>query len=188
MRRRLRSQSGFTLIEMLVACTITTIGVMAVLTTFDSSRSLVSQAERKEAAIHQAERELERIKSLPYAKVALTSAPVPSESPRDPRYWVQPDGTYRFDHKVGGRQEPLDVQPGVGGIATKLDWTDGRVTGELHTFVTKMANADLDGAPGQSYPKRVTVAVRVDGRDAPRIPVVVSGLLYDRDPAPAGAP
>ena len=59
--RRLANEDGFTLFELLIAMAITAVGLMALVSSFDHSRELVSVAEKTEVASHQAERAMERV-------------------------------------------------------------------------------------------------------------------------------
>jgi prepilin-type N-terminal cleavage/methylation domain-containing protein len=56
--RRLANEDGFTLFELLIAMAVTAVGLMALVSSFDHSRELVSVAEKTEVASHQAERAL----------------------------------------------------------------------------------------------------------------------------------
>lgn len=77
LRRVLADERGFTLIELISAVLVTTLGVVALITTLDSSRHLITFAEKKEAAVHVGEQELERIQSLPYDQIELAAYPKP---------------------------------------------------------------------------------------------------------------
>jgi Tfp pilus assembly protein PilV len=69
----MRSEDGFTIVEVLVAATILVVGVITALQALDSSRRLTLVAERQTTMAHRAQQELERLKSLPYSQVALTT-------------------------------------------------------------------------------------------------------------------
>lgn len=117
--RRIRgAEAGFTLIELMSAMIVTTLGVAALVTTLDSSRELITFSESKEAAVHVGEQELERIQSLPYADVALEDEPVPcSAGPVDqvcdlnnPADYVT-EAWYRWDQRPWGDKCSADGQP-----------------------------------------------------------------------------
>lgn len=84
LERALREERGFTLVELISAVLVTTLGVIALITTLDSSRELITFAERKESAVHVGEQELERIQSMPYENIALEDDPVPCNAQPDP--------------------------------------------------------------------------------------------------------
>lgn len=96
-------QAGFTLVELLSAVLVVSIGVIALITTFDTSRRLVSFSEAKETAVHLAEQELERLQGLPYEQLALTAqpgdgcTPSPCTDPDQIGYYLRPPGWYRWD-------------------------------------------------------------------------------------------
>ena len=79
-RNRLRDEDGFSLIELLAALSILLVGILGVAATLDKTRDAVTTSEVRETAVHRAERELERLRALRYANLALAS--VPSGSPR----------------------------------------------------------------------------------------------------------
>src|SRR5918998_2891539 len=112
MPQALGGEDGFTLLELLVAITLLAVGLIALVTSFDHSRDLVSVAEKTEVASHRAQRELERILSLSYAGVAHSTTPGSSASSADPAFYVS--GTdYQYDQgSTGPQSETLAV---VGG-------------------------------------------------------------------------
>src|ERR671914_2748860 len=94
--RRLANEDGFTLFELLIAMAITAVGLMALVSSFDHSRELVSVAEKTEVASHQAERKIEQILALEYSTVAHASPPADSADPDSPASFV--DGnSYQWD-------------------------------------------------------------------------------------------
>jgi prepilin-type N-terminal cleavage/methylation domain-containing protein len=183
-RRSLAAEDGFTLFELLAAITLLAVGLIALVGTFDGSRDLVSVAEKTEVASHRAERELERILSLPYASVAHPSTPGSSPDQTSPASFVS--GTsYQYDQgTTGPRSETLAVVPGSTVATTEANWVDSetRLRGRIQSFVTwtgdfcTVANRALCA-------KRVTVAVTVDGSRPLRRPVLISTIVAN----PAGA-
>src|SRR3954451_25349869 len=84
-----RSERGFTLIEVLAAVALISIGVASTLRIFGGSGRTVLRAERTEVAIHQAQAELDRLRTLPYGALAMTAQPPYSSDVRDPGSRVQ---------------------------------------------------------------------------------------------------
>lgn len=190
--RGLRSQRGFALVELLVALFIAAIGISAMVGTLDFSRRLVTLSERKEAAVHVAEQEIERIESLEYSKVALTATPAASGDSNDPAFHVVggTPATYRW-HQGAAAGEPLVVDATAGALAgAPTPWSDGRLSGFVHRFVTWVDAACTGGAgdvcSGTQDYKRITVAVTVDGTGGPAKPIVLHTKASDPDAAPAG--
>jgi prepilin-type N-terminal cleavage/methylation domain-containing protein len=173
-------QRGFTLIELLVAVLVTAVGLMAIVTTFDSSRRLVTTAERNEAATHQAEQELERIISRGYTEIGLTSAPSSSSDPNHPNYYVAGD-QYQWDPDDASALEELVTTEGT--FTPSRTWQDGqsRLSGAVYRYVTWIydPSPSLVQSPDQPDAKRVIVAVTLNGQGGPSKPVVVSSIVFD---------
>jgi prepilin-type N-terminal cleavage/methylation domain-containing protein len=183
--RRLGQEEGFTLFELLIAMAVTAIGLMALVSSFDHSRDLVSNAEKTEVASHQAERQMELVLSLPYSEVAHRTAPTHSTDTSNPRFYVASGGgTYQWDQGSTGPQSGTLVTDATNGstMIDARDWVDSesRLEGEVHTFVTwRDAACQAAGCP-----KRVTVAVTVEGPRPLRAPVLISTIKID--PAETG--
>lgn len=176
--RRLRSdESGFTMVEILVAATLAAVGIMALASGFESSRSMVSLAERNEAASHQAQKQLEKVLALDYEETALTSAPASSDDPNHPGYHVNA-GEYRWDQE--SQWESLVVDPTAGRIDAVQTWSDGRLSGSVHVYVTNVFDGAVVQTPDEPDARRVTVAVTVNGDGGPDKPVLMSSMTYDK--------
>jgi prepilin-type N-terminal cleavage/methylation domain-containing protein len=178
MPRALALEDGFTLFELLMAITVLAVGLIALVTSFDHSRDLVSVAEKTEVASHRAERELERILSLPYASVAHSSTPGSSENSADPAFYVS--GTnYQYDQGSTGPQSETLAAVGGGSIgASPTTWTDSeaRLTGQIQSFIT-WTGAYCTPVDRTRCAKRVTVAVTVGGARPLRRPVLISTVM-----------
>lgn len=186
--RRLAQEDGFTLFELLIAMVVTAVGLLALVSSFDHSRDLVSVAEKTEVASHQAERQMERVLSLPYAQIAHRAAPAHSDDTANPRFYVASGGgTYQWDQGSTGPQSGTLVVDSVNGstLIDTQDWVDSesRLEGEVHTFITwtgDLCPATVNACPtGDQRGKRVTVAVTVEGPRPLRRPVLISSLKID---------
>jgi prepilin-type N-terminal cleavage/methylation domain-containing protein len=180
---RVRDERGFTLIELLIAALIVVIGLMAMMATLDSSRKLVTTAERNEAATHEAEQEMERLFAMPYAQLGTATAPGTSADQTDPRFWVQTGNEYRWNQSSTSQDEDL-VFGGTYTMATNTNWTDGegRLSGVIWRFVTNFYDPNVVQTPtDQPDAKRITVAVTIDGDQAPTKPILLSSIVFDRD-------
>ena len=173
-----RNEDGFTLVELLAACLLLAVGVLGVVGSLDLSRTAVSRAEVREAATHRGERELERLRALPYAQLALTVAPGPSGAPADPDSFVRPGAKYQWD--PGDAAKVSDMVVG-GGVAPQTAWADGRHRGKVHAYVLRYDDAAVTGPIGA---RRVVVAVTVDGPWSLPRPMFFSTIVHD----PAGNP
>ena len=186
--RRLASEDGFTLFELLIAMAVTAVGLMALVSSFDHSRELVSTAEKTEVASHQAERAMERVLAMPYAQVAHATAPAHNADTKNPAFYVT-GSTYQWDQgATGPRSDNLEVDAVNGQIANVSNWQDSasRLTGKTYTFVTRTGDLCSDtGCPaGDQRGKRVTLAVTVDGPRPLNRPVLISSVMIN--PATTG--
>ncbi|HEV2874326.1 MAG TPA: prepilin-type N-terminal cleavage/methylation domain-containing protein [Thermoleophilaceae bacterium] len=186
--RGLASEDGFTLFELLIAMAVTAIGLMALVSSFDHSRELVSTAEKTEVASHQAERSMERVLAMPYAQVAHATAPVHDTDSTNPAHYVS-GSSYQWDQgATGPRSDTLEVDSVNGQIANVSNWADStsRLTGKTYTFVTRTGDlCSATGCPaGDQRGRRVTLAVTVDGPRPLRKPVLISSLIIN--PAATG--
>jgi hypothetical protein len=74
-RATLRAREGMTIVEVLVAMLVLSVGIVSLMGMFDGARKLTLTAERRESIAHLAQRELERLQSVPYAELAMAGAP-----------------------------------------------------------------------------------------------------------------
>lgn len=169
-RQALGAEDGFTLIELLAALSILAVGILGVAATLNKTRDAVTTSEVRETAVHRAEREVERLRALPYDTLKLASVPVSSPSQADPAYYVQ--GTqYQWDPANAASVAPFVTG---GTIVPRTTWTDGRLSGTLSVYITNF----IDTVPGTAQAKRVIVGVTVDGRYALPRPTVVSTVVH----------
>ena len=186
--RRLAGEGGFTLFEMLIAMTVIAVGLMALVSSFDHSRELVSHAEKTEVASHQAQKAMERVLAMPYAQVAHATAPTHSTDTTSPANYVT-GSSYQWDQgSTGPRSDNLEVDATNGQISNVANWADSasRLTGKIYTFVTRTGDlCSATGCPaGDQRGKRVTLAVTVDGPRPLGRPVLISSLMIN--PATTG--
>jgi prepilin-type N-terminal cleavage/methylation domain-containing protein len=180
LRAALAREDGFTMVELLMAIMVLAVGMVALISSFDHSRDLVSVAEKTEIASHRAERELERILALSYAGVAHPSTPADSLDSADPASYVD-GGNYQYDQDDAPPalpSEPLAVVTGGSVGASASEWTDSetRLEGRVQSFVTWTGDY-CTAADRTRCAKRVTVAVTVDGNRPLRRPVLISTIM-----------
>ena len=189
--RKLANEDGFTLFELLIAMAITAVGLMALVSSFDHSRELVSIAEKTEVASHQAQRAMERVLAMPYAQVAHNPAPTNNPDPKHPANFVT-GIAYQWDQATTGprlESDNLEVDLTNGQISNVTNWQDSasRLSGQTHTFVTRTGDLCTDATfcpAGEQRGKRVTVAVTVDGPRPLSRPVLISSVMIN--PATTG--
>ena len=173
-RSRLAGHAGFTVIEVMVAAMLLTIGILGLMASMDVFRSQTSSTVVREAATHEAQKELEYLRSLGYKRLILSASPGTSADPRDPRSGVS-GVTYRPASNVA--YAPLVVNAAAEEpVAPSRAWTSGRASGTVYRFITQEP-AGTTGC-GQICPKRVTVAVTYMGAGVLRS-VVMTSMVAD---------
>ena len=192
-RRVPQAEQGFTLIEVVVAVALISIGVASTIRIFGASGRTVVRAEQSEVAVQQAQSELDKLKTIPYGALALASQPPTSTDPKDPGSRVE-GTTLRIRPDLA---EPFVMTPGAGQTASVLPGPQSfsigtgqtPVTGRIYNYVTwRDENCPYSLCNGTQNTKRVTVAVAVDptGGSSARGPVWVSTVVVDPDAAPPG--
>ena len=87
---RLRSESGFGLIELLMAMVILNIGILAIVAAFNSSMFALNRASKISTASALADSQMELYRALTYSAIALDSTSLSSV-----------DNTYKCDSALG---------------------------------------------------------------------------------------
>jgi prepilin-type N-terminal cleavage/methylation domain-containing protein len=191
---RLRHESGFTLIEVLVAALVMSVGVAATMRVFGASGHTTLRAQAQQVAVQQAQGELERIATLPYPELALTASAASSSDPQNPGFRVSGASfTVR-----AGFSEPLVMTPGPGATAGvepgpeqfAVGTGEATITGKIYRYVSwRDEDCPLSLCEGGENTKRVTVATTIDATSTtnPRPPVWVSTIVADPATAPPGS-
>ena len=199
----LRRESGFSLIEVLVAAVLLAVGLLAVFRGLSVGQRGTTAAERTALLTSAAEQALQSIEALPYANVADTAAPTKTSSTNtnDPTYYLSTCGArtcYQWDPSNAGSAEPIDttngqVNPGPTTGVVAAPNTSGcsssstsacRITYSLYQFVTDTtdplcAQRGTGCASPTSY-KRVTIAVVNTSRGPPSTPIYVSTFVRNK--------
>ena len=196
-RLHLRGQQGFTLIEMLVAMFVLAIGIIATMNVFTSSKAISVVAQRYEVGVHQAQREMERLRSLPYAELGMTTQPaVADRLTADPDKVGYFNGTTFTVKSAAGAQAAVTEQlvlPAtnptgtVSATPTPFTLAGAGVSGKVYSYVTwRPENCGIDGTgaqlcPGDHDTKRILVGVKMDanGNVAPSNPIWVTSVAID---------
>ena len=165
-------QGGFTLIEVVIAIFLLTLGSLTVLSLVDASTRNNYRVEQSQVAVNQLEAELERIKQLPFAEVALMSAPASSGDQDDPA-WRVSGGQFALE-RDGSDMRPLVVNGtslAAGGDVSggtldpaPTEFQSGDIGGTISRYVV-WVNDDRcpeDVCPGSQDIKRVIVAATLD--------------------------
>jgi hypothetical protein len=171
LRRLHRSEGGFTVVEGLVAALILVIGGLGALQVFDAGARNTYRTEESQVLNDRLQAELEAIRQLPYAEIAMTSAPVDQSDSSDPRWRVQ-GTTYDIDRKPGqlvarGMVYNGGSIPGGGTVSGgavdpgPTPFTAGDVSGQIYRFITWTSDPNC-ATCGAGLQKRVIVAATID--------------------------
>jgi hypothetical protein len=154
MRRLREREAGFTMVELIGALGIMSIGFVTLTGAFAASTRSLVQSRQRQVATDQANGALEFIRNIPYDQVGLQSAPAYSADPTNPDHYVNSIGT-EFDHDHNGTFEPLlnsGSVPHIEGPTAR-----GATTITTYQYVT-WVDDPVGGATTEDY-KRVTVVV-----------------------------
>jgi prepilin-type N-terminal cleavage/methylation domain-containing protein len=190
----IRSDRGFTLVEVLAAVALISIGVAATLRIFGAAGHSVLRSERTDVAVQQAQAELDRLRTLPYGQLAMKSQPATSSDPYDPGSHVEdgslrirPDLTEQFV-MTPASGEPAMVDPALKDFAVGL--VGDTIIGHVYRYVTwRDESCPFALCPGNENTKRVTVAVVLDpdpNSGERRKPMWFSTIVADPNAAPPG--
>ncbi len=150
--RRLASERGSHLVEVAVGMLVLSVVVIGLMASMTSGMMLVARSRQRSAAVAVAQEYLERVRSLPYERIALQDAPAHSADPDHPDSAITEDnGFYRVGDDA---TEALVVDLERGALKHAEATTVGKTALSIHQFVTWVDDATIAG--GQNY-KRVTV-------------------------------
>ena len=193
--RLMRAEEGFTFIELMVVMVMLTGGIAALITVFTSSRDLNNQSELNESAVHRAQREADKIQSLPFSQIAHTSISPNSADPDIPTSRLIAIGgstRFKYDRKDSSATEPVVVNAGGQVAMGPTPFDDGRFKGNVYRFVT-LSDDDACKSllsvlcPSSGNYKRVTVVVETKGLHNNLKPVWFSTIISDPKDGPLGS-
>jgi Tfp pilus assembly protein PilV len=159
------AEDGISMIEVLVAVLILTIGILGLVGAFDSARKLNLLSERRTLSAHRAQLEIERLQAVPFEQLAMSSTPAHSSEATNPDYYVNYSSPvtcsaspcFAWNALKPTEEEQLvtaskecasetSIECGVvaasptGRKCTEklgaCEWTDGNVSGKVYAFVT----------------------------------------------------
>jgi prepilin-type N-terminal cleavage/methylation domain-containing protein len=173
MKGRRDSEAGFTIIEVLVAILIVSIGAMTTFTLLSAATRNAQRAKASQVALDFAEQELEYLRSLKDEDLALTAAPGHSTNTRSPNYRVS-NGTFALTREPPASYKTLVVNGGslYGGGEIKggtispgpTTFTNGDVEGRVYRYIVWRNDAqcpEASCAGNQDY-KQIIVAVKLN--------------------------
>jgi prepilin-type N-terminal cleavage/methylation domain-containing protein len=189
----IRQEEGFTLVELLMAIVVMSVGILTLLGVLDASGKLTLVSERQTSMAHRAQLELERVQALPFAQVSMIGTPTSSTDPANPGYYVTAGGAFEYDRGNTANTESFAVDATSGAVSPNpIAWSDpnGRFSGNIYDFVSWVQDPNCSGgstceSSTQNY-KRLTVAITLTGAAHPSKPVLVSTLIADPASKPKG--
>ncbi len=141
MRQLASGEGGFGLVELLIAMTVMTIGIMAVAAGFSSGIIALNSASRTSTAGTLADKQMEAYRALPYTQIALKYSAVNAESPT---------GLYKTDAAYVGN---VTLTGGTGGLfgTTLSTEYDGTYCDDTSHVTCTPVRATVPGPDGRSY-------------------------------------
>jgi type II secretory pathway pseudopilin PulG len=160
-------ESGMTIIEVIIAAVILAAAALATFAILAAATRNAQRAKSNQVALDLAQEEMERLRAVPYANLAVSTAPVHSEKALDPNFRVQ-GTTFALRRSPVGEYAPLVVNEA--GVSPKSQFFSGNpnaggVSGNVYRYVVWRNDPscpDTQCPTEQDY-KQVIVAVRPDG-------------------------
>lgn len=175
MSRREEREAGFTIVEVLVAILIVSIGAMATFTLLSAATRNAQRAEASQVALEYAEQELELLRSMEDKDLALTTTPSASTNANNPNSRViSASSTFALSRQPLGDYRELVVKNGYlyggghisGGTVSPgpTNFTSGDVSGRVYRYIVWRNDAKCSEAncPGKQDYKQIVVAVRLN--------------------------
>jgi Tfp pilus assembly protein PilV len=180
--RRPRDEAGFTVVEVVIAALVLVIGGLAVFSLISAAIRNNYRSEQSQVVNDQLQQELEKVKQLPYAQVALTSLPTHSTDAANPSFRVS--GTQFNVNRTGspanfnlvyngGHSNETGGSVSGGAVAPTGSFHNGSVNGQIYRYVVWQpatacsncahdANSDFSGSQRVPWVKHVVVAIALD--------------------------
>ena len=189
-----RAQSGMSLIEVLVTVLVLTTGLLVTLSVFSEMGRATYVAQRKAVLVSMAQREMERLRVLPYDQVGLKTA-MPAGAPGRCKDTACPAEPLVSGGAIAPGGEAFDVQGVSGTIYRYVTWRaqacpalNASVAGQLSDSwgqsETDISVALGDLCPGAENTKRITIVVSTkEIREHFGGPVRLSTVVTDPDSA-----
>ena len=155
MRKRLRQEAGFGLIELLMAMTILSVGVLALVGAFSAGMFATRRAATLSTAAVLADKQMELYRTLTYGGIALAASSIPTTGP----YLSVNDG-YSPTQVTTTCATPLPPQCNASRI---VDGTTTPASPDRKKYRVDTYIVDEHPAASGRTVRRVTVVVR-DGR------------------------
>ena len=169
-------ESGFTIVEVLVSALILTIAAMATFGVLSAATKNTERAKATQVALDRAQQEVEKLRTLTNAELAMTKAPASSTSELDPGYRVNAsNSTYALNRSPRGSYQPMVINtitnnwgagPVEGGVVNPgpISFSSGDVHGRVYRYVVWRDDEECPdtSCPGPQDYKQIVVAVKLD--------------------------
>ncbi len=177
--RPLRSEEGFTLIEVVIAALVLSLAALATFGVLAAATRNAQRAQATQVALDKAQAELEKLHTLSYEQLALTTTPSRVSSPLSPNSRVL-NGD--FDLKRGPATEWATMVANggevygendekiAGGVVVPgpISFEEGNVKGELYRYILwrddpscpESEDGSQDFCPGDQDYKQIVVAAK----------------------------
>ncbi len=173
-------EDGLTLIEVLVASIILALAAMATFGVLAATTRNAQRAQALQVALDKAQEEMEKLQTLSYSELALTTTPSSSTRPLDPGFRV-------FGKEFAVQRDPIGQKsqmvintvtslygggPVEGGVVTPgpLPFQEGNVSGKIYRYIVWRNDPECpqsevgseDFCPGDQDYKQLIVAAKLD--------------------------
>jgi Tfp pilus assembly protein PilE len=157
------AESGLTMIEVLVAAVVLVMGAAATFGVLGAATRNAQRAKATQVALDLAQEEMERLHSLPYEDLALSSMPVPSSDEKNPSSRVSGEN-YALRRSPKGAYFPLDVDAEKGFSPESEfitgDQEHGGIKGTIYRYVVWRNDPSCPECEGEHDYKQIVVAVK----------------------------
>lgn len=193
----MRHEDGMTIVEVMVAAMILVVGGLGVLGIVDAATRNTFRAEQSQIVSNVLQAEVEKLRQVPYAELALTSLPAHDSDPESPSSRVA-STSFFYTGRNGTGLKPLVYNGGTDGgeaieggtvVPGPTPFQIGEVRGDVYRYVvwdTCPSSLCADG----KHLKRVVIAVRLDetASGGARRYQEVQGQVVDPDAEPSNFP
>lgn len=141
--RRVGQESGMTIVEVLVAGMILVLGALGVLGIVDAASHNTFRAEQSQAVANVLQREMEKLRQLPYKELALEERPEHAGDPENPNSRIASTSFFYTGRNETGLK-PLVYNGATNGTETikegavdsgPIPFQVGRVRGDVYRYV-----------------------------------------------------
>jgi len=179
MHRLAKAEDGFTIVEVIVAALIVTVGALTTFGLLSSATKNTQRAKATQVALNQAQQVLEEVRSLTAEERAMTAIPPHASDTLDPNYRVNTSsGTFALTREPPGDYEKLVVNGGElyggsgeegvisGGTVSPgpTHFSSGDVSGDIYRYIVwrNDESCSEEDCPGTQDYKQIIVAVKLD--------------------------